>query len=76
MCCNRGAVRPGSDRRNVGGATGIRRRGTDAALLPGPDGKPDYSPAPKKTPDGRDYKPVYDETTAPAETQTAARAAK
>jgi Cu(I)/Ag(I) efflux system membrane fusion protein len=26
-----------------------------------PDGKPDYSPAPKKTPDGRDYKPVYDD---------------
>src|SRR6266702_1461136 len=26
-----------------------------------PDGKPDYSPTPKKTADGRDYKPVYDE---------------
>ncbi|HVZ28402.1 MAG TPA: efflux RND transporter periplasmic adaptor subunit [Rhizomicrobium sp.] len=24
-----------------------------------PDGKPDYSPAPKKSADGRDYKPVY-----------------
>lgn len=24
-----------------------------------PDGKPDYSPAPKKTADGRDYRPVY-----------------
>lgn len=24
-----------------------------------PDGKPDYSPTPKKTADGRDYKPVY-----------------
>jgi len=24
-----------------------------------PDGKPDYSPAPKKTADGRDYKPVF-----------------
>lgn len=24
-----------------------------------PDGKPDYSPKPKKTADGRDYKPVY-----------------
>src|SRR5436305_14996332 len=23
-----------------------------------PDGKPDYSPVPKKTPDGRDYRPV------------------
>ena len=34
-----------------------------------PDGKPDYSPTPKKTADGRDYKPVYDQTaaaTAPA----------
>ena len=30
-----------------------------------PDGKPDYSPTPKKTADGRDYKPVYDQT-APA----------
>lgn len=27
-----------------------------------PDGKPDYSPTPKKTADGRSYKPVYDET--------------
>jgi Cu(I)/Ag(I) efflux system membrane fusion protein len=27
-----------------------------------PDGKPDYSPTPKKTADGRDYKPVYDQT--------------
>jgi membrane fusion protein, copper/silver efflux system len=26
-----------------------------------PDGKPDFSPAPKKTGDGRDYLPVYDE---------------
>jgi membrane fusion protein, copper/silver efflux system len=26
-----------------------------------PDGKPDFSPAPKKTADGRDYLPVYDE---------------
>src|SRR4051812_41078078 len=24
-----------------------------------PDGKPDYSPGPKKTADGRDFKPVY-----------------
>lgn len=24
-----------------------------------PDGKPDYSPAPKKTADGRDYRPVF-----------------
>ena len=26
-----------------------------------PDGKPDYSPTPKKTADGRDYKPVYED---------------
>src|SRR5215475_5736864 len=26
-----------------------------------PDGKPDFSPAPKRTGDGRDYLPVYDE---------------
>jgi Cu(I)/Ag(I) efflux system membrane fusion protein len=32
-----------------------------------PDGKPDYSPAPKNTPDGRDYVPVYeDKTESPA----------
>ena len=40
-----------------------------------PDGKPDYSPTPKKTADGRDYKPVYDQTasaSAPA-TQPAAQ---
>jgi Cu(I)/Ag(I) efflux system membrane fusion protein len=29
-----------------------------------PDGKSDYSPTPKKTADGRDYKPVYDEAQA------------
>src|SRR5258706_5313116 len=27
-----------------------------------PDGKPDYSPVPKRTAGGRDYKPVYDES--------------
>jgi Cu(I)/Ag(I) efflux system membrane fusion protein len=27
-----------------------------------PDGKPDYSPTPKKTPDGRDFVAVYEET--------------
>src|SRR4051794_1664047 len=31
-----------------------------------PDGKPDYSPVPKKTPDGRDYVPVFEDTSAPA----------
>lgn len=30
-----------------------------------PDGKTDFSPAPKKTTDGRDYVPVYDEQEAP-----------
>ena len=30
-----------------------------------PDGKPDYSPAPKKTADGRDYVAVYDDQGAP-----------
>ena len=29
-----------------------------------PDGKPDYSPTPKKTADGRDYLPVYDDAPA------------
>ena len=31
-----------------------------------PDGKPDYSPVPKKTPDGRDYVAVYEEAETPA----------
>src|SRR4051812_19827189 len=31
-----------------------------------PDGKPDYSPVPKKTPDGRDYVPVFEDVSAPA----------
>jgi Cu(I)/Ag(I) efflux system membrane fusion protein len=29
-----------------------------------PDGKPDYSPVPKKTTNGRDFKPVYDDMAA------------
>src|SRR6202022_244901 len=34
-----------------------------------PSGKPDYSPTPKKNPEGRDYVPVYDEPgAAPAST--------
>src|SRR4051794_20429856 len=32
-----------------------------------PDGKPDYSPVPKKTPEGRDYMPVFEDTSAPKE---------
>lgn len=32
-----------------------------------PAGKPDYSPTPKKTTDGRDFIPVYAETSAPAD---------
>src|SRR5436190_15320669 len=31
-----------------------------------PDGKPDYSPVPKKTPDGRNYVAVYEEPDASA----------
>lgn len=31
-----------------------------------PDGKPDYSPTPKKTADGRDFKPVYGDNGPPA----------
>ena len=30
-----------------------------------PDGKADFSPAPRKTPDGRDYLPVYDQEEPP-----------
>jgi Cu(I)/Ag(I) efflux system membrane fusion protein len=33
-----------------------------------PDGKPDYSPVPKKTADGRDYVAVFEDTSAPATT--------
>src|SRR5215510_10040179 len=36
-----------------------------------PDGKPKYSPAPKKTADGRDYKPVYDDAPAQPAASTA-----
>ncbi len=35
-----------------------------------PDGKPDYSPTPKKTGDGRDYKPVYSDAGPAAEAPT------
>jgi len=44
-----------------------------------PDGKPDYSPVPKKTPDGRDYVAVFEDqgaaaaATPPAGTMTTAR---
>jgi Cu(I)/Ag(I) efflux system membrane fusion protein len=41
-----------------------------------PDGKPDYSPTPKKTADGRDYKPVYDETNTAGTAMPAAPAGK
>jgi membrane fusion protein, copper/silver efflux system len=42
-----------------------------------PDDKPDFSPAPKKTPDGRDYLPVYDEDEPPiAATQSAKQRGK
>ena len=33
-----------------------------------PDGKPDYSPVPKKTADGRDYVGVFEDNSAPATT--------
>jgi Cu(I)/Ag(I) efflux system membrane fusion protein len=36
-----------------------------------PDGKPDYSPAPKMTADGRAYKPVYGERETATPTQSA-----
>ncbi len=40
-----------------------------------PSGKPDYSPAPKKDAEGRDYIPVYDEPgAAPASTPASAAA--
>jgi Cu(I)/Ag(I) efflux system membrane fusion protein len=42
-----------------------------------PDGKPDFSPGPKKTADGRDYVPVYDDQEADfKDSKPAARAAK
>src|SRR5437763_1221375 len=37
-----------------------------------PDGKPDYSPAPKKTADGRDYLAVFEDQSVPAATPTPA----
>jgi Cu(I)/Ag(I) efflux system membrane fusion protein len=41
-----------------------------------PDGKPDYSPIPKKTADGRDFKPVYDDAGAPAQAESPASSGK
>lgn len=41
-----------------------------------PDGKPDYSPSQKKTPDGRDYLPVYEEAEPGLASPRAADAAK
>ena len=40
-----------------------------------PDGKPDFSPAPKKTPDGRDYLPVYDQDEPPIAVPQSAKSA-
>ncbi|QDW40700.1 efflux RND transporter periplasmic adaptor subunit [Bradyrhizobium sp. KBS0727] len=40
-----------------------------------PDGKPDYSPVPKKTPDGRDYRPVSADDNARVDETPAASAA-
>jgi len=56
----------------VGGAFGQGNPGATAAAAGAPlyyqdpDGKPDYSPTPKKTADGRDYMPVYEDAAAPA----------
>jgi Cu(I)/Ag(I) efflux system membrane fusion protein len=41
-----------------------------------PDGKPDYSPTPKKTGDGRDFKPVYDEAAGATSAQGSTSAAQ
>jgi Cu(I)/Ag(I) efflux system membrane fusion protein len=41
-----------------------------------PDGKPDYSPVPKKTPDGRDYIAVFEDTPAPGAAPSPAAVAK
>src|SRR5260221_4621512 len=41
-----------------------------------PDGKPDYSPVPKKTEDGRDYVAVFEDQSAPAAGAMPAPAAK
>ena len=41
-----------------------------------PDGKPDYSPTAKKSTDGRDYKPVYDEAGAAPVQSTAAASSR
>src|SRR3954447_606700 len=38
-----------------------------------PDGKPDYSPVPKKTPDGRDFVAVYEDKSAAPAAEPAAK---
>jgi len=56
----------------AGDAFGQGNPGTTAAsagaplYYQNPDGKPDYSPTPKRSADGRDYVPVYEDTAAPA----------
>jgi membrane fusion protein, copper/silver efflux system len=49
------------NRRPVTAAAGEPAAGHKVLYWKDPDGKPDFSPAPKKTRDGRDYLPVYDE---------------
>lgn len=41
-----------------------------------PDGKPDYAPAPRSTPDGRAYVPVYEEVAEPTLSPPPSRAAQ
>jgi Cu(I)/Ag(I) efflux system membrane fusion protein len=53
-----GAVQPSPDRKPL--------------YYQDPDGKPDYSPSPKKTAGGRDFKPVYGDATAASATASAA----
>ena len=56
----------------AGDAFGQGNPGTTAAsagtplYYQDPDGKPDYSPTPKRSADGRDYVPVYEDAAAPA----------
>ena len=65
----------GRERAPIATPTGTPLAATDKGppiYYQDPDGKPDYSPSPRKTPDGRDYKPVYDQAstaTAPSAPQ-------
>ena len=64
--------RPSQAEKPLAAATSVPQPDRKPIYYQDPDGKPDYSPTPKRTADGRDYRPVYDEAAAVAPEQTPA----